>query len=118
MATVVLPPATPVCSPTPSNLSANIQVNDPDLSGPSVTVQVQASNGDSESLVLPRIAPGQYALSSIPITRGANSVQPGSGRFELVGANPSAVTLTIRYNDARTTTGTPAVRQATMVLTP
>jgi hypothetical protein len=117
-ATVLLPPAAPVCTPTPTNLAANIQVNDPDLTTPSLVVQVQASNGDSETLLLPRISAGVYQLSSVPITRGAAAVSPGSGRFELVGAAPTSVTLTIRYQDQRTSTGAPTIRQTTLVLTP
>jgi FecR protein len=117
-ALVTLPPAAPVCVPTPTNLNATIQVNDADLTTPSLVVQVQASNGDNETLLLPRVSPGLYQLSGIPITRGAATVSPGSGRFELVGASPSSVTLTIRYQDQRTSSGAPAVRQTTMVLTP
>ncbi|MFM7330074.1 MAG: hypothetical protein ACKO1L_00150, partial [Brachymonas sp.] len=117
-ANITLPPAAPVCTPTLGNVSASIQVNDPDLSSPSITVQVQASNGDSETLVLPRIAAGQYALNSVPVTRGAASVAPGSGRFELVGATPTSVTLTIRYVDSRSSSGAQVIRQTTMVLSP
>lgn len=117
-ANVTLPAAPPVCTPTPSNLSASIQVNDADLTTASLVVQVQASNGDSETLLLPRISPGVYQLNSVPITRGAAAVSPGSGRFELVGASPTSVTLTIRYQDQRTSTGTASLRQTTMVLTP
>jgi FecR protein len=117
-ALVTLPPAAPVCTPTPTNLSASIQVNDADLTTASLVVQVQASNGDGETLLLPRISPGVYQLSSVPITRGAAAVSPGSGRFELVGASPTSVTLTIRYQDQRTSTGTSSLRQTTMVLTP
>jgi hypothetical protein len=115
---VLLAPAPAICTPTPSNLVANITVNDPDLISPSLAVQVQASNGDSETLLLPRISAGVYQLSSVPITRGAAAVSPGSGRFELVGASPSSVTLTVRYQDQRTSSGAAVIRQTTMVLTP
>jgi hypothetical protein len=117
-ALVTLPPAAPICSPTPGSLSGSIQVSDPDLTAPSINVQVQASNGDSENLVLPRISAGVYQLSAVPITRGAATVMPGSGRFELIGASPSTVTLTIRYQDTRSSTGSAVIRQTTMVLTP
>jgi hypothetical protein len=99
-------------------VSASIQVNDPDLTSPSIVVQVQASNGDNETLLLPRVSAGMYQLSSVPITRGAAAVSPGSGRFELLGASPSSVTLTIRYQDQRTSSGAATIRQSTMVLTP
>jgi hypothetical protein len=113
-----LPAAAPICTPTPNNVTGSIQVNDPDLTSPSLAVQVQASNGDSETLLLPRISAGVYQLSGVPITRGAASVLPGSGRFELVGASPTSVTLTIRYQDQRTSSGSVMIRQTTMVLTP
>jgi hypothetical protein len=116
--TALLPPAPQICTPTPSNLSASIVVNDPDLTSPSLAVNVLASNGDNETLLLPRISAGVYQLSGVPITRGAASVLPGSGRFELVGASPTSVTLTIRYQDQRTSTGAAMMRQTTMVLTP
>lgn len=93
-------------------------MSDSDLTSPSLAVQVLASNGDSETLVLPRISAGLYQLSGVPITRGAASVLPGSGRFEIVGASPASVTLTIRYQDQLTSTGATALRQTTMVLTP
>jgi FecR protein len=113
-----LPPAAPVCSPTPSNLNGTIEVNDSDVTSSSLTVQVQASNGDSETLVLPRVSEGVYRLNTVPITRGAAAVQRGNGRFELIGALPTAVTLTIRYQDQRTSSGTTVIRQTTMVLSP
>ena len=111
-------PAAPVCTPNSAVLSAAIEVRDADLTAPVAQVQVQASNGDSETFNLPKVAAGVYRLSALPITRGAARIQVASGRIELVGANPSAVTLTIRYADAKSSTGVSAVRQTTMTLVP
>ncbi len=113
-----VPAPAPVCTGAAGNLSTSIEVRDADLQGPSVQVQVQASNGDSETLSLPQVAPGVYRLNSVPVTRGASAVRPGSGRIELVGAAPGVVSLTIRYSDAKTASGTPLLRQTTMLLTP
>jgi hypothetical protein len=111
-------PAAPVCTPNNTALNAAIEIRDADLTAPVAQVQVQASNGDSETFNLPKVAAGVYRLSSFPITRGVTRVQPGSGRIELVGASPSAVTRTIRYIDTKSSTGTGAVRQTTMTLVP
>jgi hypothetical protein len=111
-------PAAPVCTPNSAVLSAAIEIRDADLTAPVVQVQVQASNGDNETFNLPKVAAGVYRLSSLPITRGATRVQPGSSRIELVGASPSAVTLTIRYIDTKSSTGASAARQTTMTLVP
>jgi hypothetical protein len=111
-------PAAPVCTSNNTVLNAAIEIRDADLTAPVAQVQVQASNGDSETFNLPKVAAGVYRLASLPITRGAKRVQPGSGRIELVGASPSAVTLTIRYMDTKSSTGASAVRQTTMTLVP
>ncbi len=112
------PPAAAVCTPSTSSVSASIEVRDGDLTSATVQVQVSASNGDSEAFILPRVSAGIYRLSTLPITRSATRVQAGSGRIELVGASPTAVSLTIRYTDAQSSTGASAVRQTTMTLVP
>ncbi len=121
-ATIVVPSSTPLAAPTctasPATLNASIEVRDADLTAPVVQVQVQASNGDSENFNLPKISAGVYRLTSLPITRGTARVQQNSGRIELVGASPSAVTLTIRYTDTKSSTGASVVRQASMTLVP
>ena len=120
--TVAIPasatPAAPTCTPSPAAVNAAIEVRDSDLTGPSAQVQVQASNGDQETLNLPSVSPGVYRLAALPITRGAARVQAGSGRIELIGATPGVVTLTIRYTDAKSSSGTSVVRQTTLTLMP
>ena len=111
-------PAAPSCSPSPAVVNAAIEVRDSDLTGPSVQVQVQASNGDKETFNLLNVSPGIYRLATLPITRGAARVQAGSGRIELLGATPSVVTLTIRYTDTKSSSGASVVRQTTMTLVP
>jgi FecR protein len=108
----------PQCTPVASTVPVAIQVSDADVTTPTLQVQVQASNGDSETLALPRVSPGVYRLAQVPIVLGASTVAPGSGRFEIVGASPTAVTLTIRYTDAKSATGINVVRQTTLTLSP
>ena len=112
-------PTVPACTPNNTNVNAAIEIRDADLNAPFAQVQVQASNGDSEVFNLPKISAGVYRLTVLPVTRGAARVQANNSRIELLGASPSAsVTLTIRYTDAKTSTGASAVRQTTLMLVP
>jgi FecR protein len=107
-------PAT--CSVVQSSVPVALEVRDADVTAPSLTVQVSASNGDSETFVLPQISAGVYRLASIPVSRGAASVSPGNGRIDFTGNSAGAVVLTVRYNDARTAAGTAILRQTSVTL--
>jgi hypothetical protein len=107
-------PAT--CSVAQSSVPVALEVRDADVTAPSLTVQVSASNGDSETFVLPQVSAGVYRLASIPVSRGAASVSPGNGRIDLIGSSTGTVILTVRYNDARTATGASTVRQTSVTL--
>lgn len=107
------------CSPSPGSVSAVIEVFDPDLFGPSVSLQVTASNGDAEPFTLLRIDAGRYRLARVPVLRGVAMVTPGNGQIDLPGATPGVVTLTFSYLDAEPGGGgSPVVRTATLTLNP
>jgi FecR protein len=117
--TFALPLATPVCTGAASTLPVTIEVTDPDVAAGSVQVQALASNGDAETLTLPKVAPGVFRITSVPITRGAAATAPGNGRFDLVGATPASVTLSLKYTDALPgIAGAAVVRAATLTLLP
>ncbi len=107
-------PAT--CGVAQSTLPVTLEVRDADVTSSSLTVQVSASNGDIETFVLPQVSAGVYRITSIPVSRGQTSVSPGNGRIDFVGATTGAVVLTVRYNDARTSTGSSIIRQTTVTL--
>ncbi len=107
-------PAT--CSVVQSSVPVALEVRDADVRTPSLTVQVSASNGDSETFVLPQVSAGVFRLASIPVSRGAASVSPGNGRIDFTGSSTGAVALTVRYNDARTATGAAILRQTSVTL--
>jgi hypothetical protein len=107
-------PAT--CSVVQGSVPVALEVRDADVTTPSLTVQVSASNGDSETFLLPQISTGVYRLASIPVSRGAAGVSPGNGRIDFTGASTGTVVLTVRYNDARTATGAAIWRQTTVTL--
>jgi hypothetical protein len=112
----------PVCTGAISAVPLTVQVNDADLSAASISVQVTASNGDVENWTLPRIAQGVYRINQISVRKGAPSAVSGNGAIDVLPASvtsPAApVTLTLRYTDATTSTGTTAQRLATLVLLP
>jgi hypothetical protein len=112
--------APPVCVATPSTLNAAIEVRDADVTASSLQVLVSSSNGDAENFVLPRVSAGVYRLNTLPIARGGSAVLPGNGRIDLPASTvaESAVNLTIKYNDARSTTGANVIRQTTLQLIP
>ncbi len=116
-----LPAATPgaplTCSAVPSVLNVAIEVRDADVTTPSLQVTVGASNGDTETLVLPRVSAGVYRLNALPITRGGASTVPGNGRIDIgLGSANATISLVIKYNDARSTTGVNIVREVTLQL--
>lgn len=116
-ANITLSPTAPAtCSVVPSSVPIALEVRDADVTLPSLTVQVNASNGDVETFVLPRISAGVYRLPSIAISRGGATVSPGNGRIDFTGNSTGSVALTVRYNDIRTSTGGTAVRQTTLTL--
>jgi FecR protein len=112
----ILSTAPVTCGVVQNSLPVVLEVRDADVTASSLTVQVSASNGDIETFVLPQISAGVYRLSSIPVSRGQTSVSPGNGRIDFVGATTGAVVLTVRYNDARTSTGSSIIRQTTVTL--
>jgi hypothetical protein len=115
-----VPPLPPLCSVVNTTLPAAIEVRDADVTSPSLQVLVSASNGDIENLVLPRVSPGVYRLDALPVIRGGTAVLPSNGRIDLPSSSVPAtvVNLTIKYFDARASTGTNVLRQATLLLTP
>jgi hypothetical protein len=120
--TFTLPPANAYplqCAAAPSSLGVAIEVRDADVTTPTLQVQVGTSNGDNETFTLTRTTPGVYRLFPLPIARGGANVLPGNGRIDLpVVPSESLVTLTINYNDARSSTGVNVVRQTTLQLLP
>lgn len=115
--TLLMTPLT--CTPTPGNIQALIEILDPDLSGPTVTLQVSASNGDSETLNLVRFEAGRYRLAQVPVLRGVTMVTPGNGRIDLPGPTPGIVTLTLTYHDTEPGGGAPPQpRTTTLTLGP
>ena len=116
-----LPPASAYpqkCAPKSSLLNVSIQVQDADLTGPSVQVQVGTSNGDTETFTLPQTSPGVYRLTQLPIERGGTTVSPGNGSIDIPASNAAPIILTVKYTDATSPTGSNVVRQTTLQLTP
>jgi hypothetical protein len=117
--TVTLLTSPLTCTPAPGSVPALIEVFDPDLSGPTVAVQVAASNGDSETFTFVRVDAGRYRLTQVPVLRGIVAVAPGNGRLDLPGPSPGAVTLTFTYLDTEPGGSAPQQpRTATLTLTP
>ncbi|MFN3715392.1 MAG: hypothetical protein ACK4R8_01570 [Thiobacillus sp.] len=117
--TITLTTGPLTCTPTPALVAALIEVYDPDLAGPSLAIQVTASNGDSETLNLTRAEAGRYRAVAVPVTRGATAVVPGNGRIDLVGPTPGTVILTLGYTDTEPGDGLPPQpRTASFSLTP
>ncbi len=110
-------PLAQICAAEPSFLNAAIQVQDADLTGPSVQVQV-TSNEDNEIFTLPQISPGVYRLMQLPITRGGKTAMPRNGSIDIPATNAVPIVLTIKYTDATSPNGSNVVRQTTLQLLP
>lgn len=104
------------CGVVQTSVPVALEVRDADVNGSSLTVQVSASNGDVETFVLPQIAAGVYRLTSIPVSRGVAGVAPGNGRIDFTGNSAGTVVFTVRYNDARTSSGASVIRQTSFTL--
>lgn len=117
--TVQLAAAPPVCTGFDATLPVTIEVQDSDLTGATITVVASASNGDTETWTLTRVAEGLYRLAGLPIRRGAPALVPGNGRIDLVGPSPTTTVVTLTYVDQSPGGGSTAVpRTATVTLTP
>jgi FecR protein len=116
-ASITISPSAPAtCSVAQTSVPVALEVRDADVTSPSLTVQVSASNGDMETFVLPQVSAGVYRLASIPVSRGLTSVSPGNGRIDFTGNSTGTVVLTVRYNDARSANGATVIRQTTVSL--
>jgi FecR protein len=116
-ANITISPSAPAtCGVAQASVPVALEVRDADVTSPSLTVQVSASNGDRETFVLPQVSAGVYRLASIPVSRGLASVSPGNGRIDFTGASTGNVVLTVRYTDARSSTGASVIRQTTVTL--
>lgn len=108
----------PTCTATPSALNVAIQVEDADLTAPSVTVQVGSSNGDTETFTLPQLSRGVYRSTQLAIARGGVTVLPDNGRIDISNSNTSPIVLSIKYTDTLSPAGANLVRQTTLQLLP
>jgi hypothetical protein len=113
--------------PTQVTLPCNITVTDPDLTGPSVSVQLtatqlQTGRVDSETITLPRTAAGVYSVSQCTYdgyfsttssTATVSQPVPGNNVINLGGGSH---TITVRYIDTTAPSGgSQAVQQSANV---
>lgn len=85
----------------PVSLPFNITLTDPDLvSASSVNVTLTTTQGESETVTLPKVSNGVFRVTSLPFT---NSVPvTGSDSVDMTPACPS---VTISYTDSTTPSG-------------
>jgi hypothetical protein len=89
-------PAFSLATVTPQGVQVpvTLEVQDADLVGQgTITIQIVASNGDSENVTLSETAPGRFLRSTLRVS--AQPPTPGNGSLEVA----AGITLSARYID-------------------